>query len=434
MKRTLSLILTLALLLSFAVTLPSIAEEKKVVTVWTFDAEDLEETKFVSRLRKWAADFNAASDTIEVQVEGGKTAEVLLTTLAAGSTPDIFRNYWNNAPAWAQNGVLLDLTEYVNNAPESWNKADFLDAAWDLCTYNGHIYSIPYSYSSSFIFYDKDLLAQEGYEFPKTLDEMIEMADKLTIVGEDGKIERMGIVPDYPWLETVMWPVAFNAPYLSEDGKTVTFDDPEMVKAYQWQADMYAKYGYDNIKNFIESLGQGGTAQDPLLTGKIVFRWSADSSIPSYMDGAKITNKNIAMAMMPAASDGNSYGMLTCGVWGVNAKTADVDATMEVLYSLTSPENMKWMANGDYNNGTFCPRASALQYVIDGEFPEMSRECAKLLLDGKFRAFPMCSFIGPYLSEINTLMTEAISGFVPVQEACEEVVENVQPLADEANR
>lgn len=66
-----------------------------------------------------------------------------MTTIASGSTPDIFQNYWNNAPTWANNGALYDLTEFVNGGDAEWNKDDFIDAAWDVCTYEDKVYSTP---------------------------------------------------------------------------------------------------------------------------------------------------------------------------------------------------------------------------------------------------------------------------------------------------
>ncbi len=432
MKRIVATVLTLALMLSLAVSLTARAAEKTTVTVWTFAAEDEEPTSWFARVKKWATEYNEKSDTINIVLEGSKNAQVMLTTLAAGTTPDIFTNYWNNAPAWSDSGVLMDLTDFVKNAPESWDYADFLESSWGLSTYNDKIYSIPYTYSSSFVFYNKQILRDAGLEFPKTLDEMIKMADELTIVKEDGTIERMGIIPDHPWLETVMWPVAFNAPYVSEDGKTITFDDPEMIKAYQWQADMYAKYGYDNVKNFIESFGNN--AEDPLFTGKVVFRWRADSAVAAYTQYAAETNTDMGIEMLPAASDGNSYGMLTCAVWCVNARSENPEAAQEVLYGLTSPELFKELANGSYNNGTFLPRKSSLTYVAEGNFTEEARSIAAFLRDGNFRHFPMSSYIGEYLSSINTQMTEAVAGFITVEEGCKIVVEEVQPLCDKANQ
>ena len=138
--------------------------EKTVVTVWHMYAEDEEVTKPHQRLLQWAENYNATNtDNIEVVVSGAKTADVIMTTIASGSTPDIFQNYWNNAPTWANNGALYDLTEFVNGGDAEWNKDDFIDAAWDVCTYEDKVYSIPFTYSSTFLFYNKDMLAEAGY-------------------------------------------------------------------------------------------------------------------------------------------------------------------------------------------------------------------------------------------------------------------------------
>ncbi|MFQ8831551.1 MAG: hypothetical protein ACLR7U_00740 [Ruthenibacterium lactatiformans] len=50
------------------------------------------------------------------------------------------------------------------------------------------------------------------------------------------------------------------------------------------------------------------------------------------------------------------------------------------------------MAEGDYGNGAFMPRKSALDAVIamDG-VSEEAKQVAEMLRDGEFRAFPMSS-------------------------------------------
>lgn len=266
------------------------------------------------------------------------------------------------------------------------------------------------------------------------MDELIQCIDDCTKVGADGSIEQMGLIPDYPWLDNVLWPVAFGAQFIDEETNTITFDSPEMLKAYQFQADIYSKYGYDNVKRFIDSLGARATTEDPLFTGKLAIRWQADSALASMVDAAKETGTNMGIAPMPApAEGGEGQGMLSCGVWEVNAKTANAEATLKVLKSLTSAENMAFMAEGDYGNGAFMPRKSALDAVIamDG-VSEEAKQVAEMLRDGEFRAFPMSSYVNEYLTEISTYMTEALAGNMTVEDAAKAVVEAVQPMADEA--
>ncbi len=412
---------------------PAESTEKIVVEVWHMFAEDTEPTSASQRYQAWAEDFNATNEhNIEVVVSGAKTADVILTTIASGEKPDIFQNFWNNAPTWADNGAILDLSDYVANSSAEWDYDDFMPAAWDLAMLDGKTYSIPFSYSSTFMFYDKDMLAAAGYdEFPATMDELAQCIRDLTVVEADGTITQMGMIPDYPWLDNVMWPVAFNAPYLSEDGATVTFDDPAMLEAYQFVADIYAEYGYDNIKRFQESLGARATNEDSLFTGQTPIRWQSDSGLASMVEAATATETNMGIAPMPAPTEGDdNYNMLTGGVWQVNAKTENPDATWIVMESMTSKETMAMLAEGDHNNGTFMSRTSAIEAIKDMEVSQEAKDVADLLLTTTARPFPMCGFINEYLGAIGTQMNEVLLGNQTVEEAAANVVAEIQPLAD----
>lgn len=407
--------------------------EKTVVTVWHLYPEDGEVTKPHMRLLQWAENFNAANDDIEVVVSGAKTADVVMTTIASGATPDIFQNYWNNAPTWANNGALYDLTEFVNGDAE-WNKDDFIDAVWNMCTYQDKVYSVPFTYSSTFLFYDKDALAEAGWDaFPKTMDELAQCIRDCTVVEADGSISKMGMIPDYPWLDNVLWPVAFGAKYIDEATNTITFDSPEMIRAYQFQADIYEEYGYDEVKRFVDTLGARSTVEDALFTGKLAIRWQADTSLAGMLQFAEETGTNMGIAALPPAEEGGAaQGMLTCGVWEVNAKTANPEATWKVLSSLTSAENMAFMAEGDYGNGAFMPRVSALNALMDMDVSEEAKQIAAMLRDNQMNSFPMSAYLNEYLTEISNYMSEALAGYISVEEAAKAVVEAVQPLADAA--
>ena len=408
------------------------AGEKTVVTVWCMHAEDEEPTKPYQRLLAWAEDFNATNtDNIEVVVSGAKTADVITTTIASGSTPDIFQNFWNNAPGWANNGALLDLTEYVNAEDPEWDKSDFVDSIWELCTYQDKIYSVPMTISSTYLFYNKTMLANAGWtEFPTTMEELAQCIRDCTKVNDDGSIAQMGLIPDYPWLDNVLWPVAFGADYIDDSGK-ITFDSPEMMAAYQFQADIYNEYGYDEIKRFVDTCGARATNEDPLFTGKIAIRWQGDSAVASMVQAAKETNTEMGIVEMPpVTAGGKSQSMLTGGVWEVNAKTENIEATITVLKSLTK-ETMAYFAEGDFGGGNFQPRKSALTSITELDTAsDEAKQIAVMLRDGELHAFPMSSYVNEYLNEIGTYMTEAIAGNTTVEEAAKSVVEAVQPLAD----
>lgn len=389
------------------------------VTVWHLQPEDSEETCMHQRLLRWAEKFNAENtDNITVEVAGAKSVDVILTTIATGSTPDIFMNYWNNAPAWSDKGALYDLTDFVNNDAD-WNKADFVDATWGLCTYNDHIYSIPYSMSTTFMVYRPDLLAEAGWDhFPANTEELLQCAMDCTKLDDAGNIVQMGLVPDYYWLDTILWPAAFGGTWM--DGDTPDFTNKQQLEAYKFQSAILNKYGYDNVRRFVDSFGTPGTPEDALFKGKVAMRWLPDSALADMEEYGK--DVEWAMAPMPYPEGVQGGQMLTCGVWEMNAHTENPEATWKVMASLTGEENMKFLAEGDHNHGTFMPRKSALNHVInDLDVSENTKKNATVLLNDNLTHFPMVSYIGEYLNIISTEMNEALMGNISVEDAAQKV-------------
>ena len=96
-------------------------------------------------------DFNASHEDIQVEVSFGKTYDNVVTAIATQDTPDLFDMYWQYASPLAARGALYDLTEFVENDAE-FEKADFLERVWDLCTVDGKIYSIPNLASSCLLY------------------------------------------------------------------------------------------------------------------------------------------------------------------------------------------------------------------------------------------------------------------------------------------
>lgn len=411
-----------------AASTEQVKKDPVTITIWHLWAEDQEPTSIQQRLLKWAQKFNAENtDNITVQVSGSKKADAILTAISAGSTPDIFQNYWNNNSLWADKGALLDLTNYINN-DAAFNKADFLSGAWGQSTYKNKIYSVPFVATSAELYYRKDLLKAGGFDkAPTTLEELTAMAIALTKFDDKGNITQMGFVPDYPWLDNVLWPVAAGAKWIDEATNKITFNTPEMQKAYQFQVDIYNKIGYDKVMKFKDGFGKGATAEDPLLTGKIAMMHRAEGIIgPLEQYGA-----NVAWDVAPVPTANGGTPFLATNVFNINAKTKNADAAWKALASMTSTDQMKDYAQGAFNKGQLWSRKSALESVNSlSSASDKLKACSKILLAGEVRGFPMSAYINEYLTAINDEMQKALSGKQTVAEACANVEKKIQPLAD----
>lgn len=391
------------------------------LTVWTMYSVDQDTTKPYGRLQKWASDFNAKNKNIKVTVEGGKTANVILTAISAGSTPDIFQNQWQLAPSYSKAGSIVDLTKFVNSDTK-WNKSDFLDSVWGLCTYNNKIYSIPFTASTTYILYNPDILAQAGYStFPKTMDDLEKCAIATTVM-KDGSIVRAGLNPIFPWEDDVLWPVAFGAKWQDSSGN-ITFDTDAMRKAYTFEKDLIDNMGgYAKVSAWVSNFNSTrSTTNDPLLTGKCAMYFASDSNLAPVEAAAQQINATYKIATLPNQ-------MLTAGVWEMNAKTPSTSTAWTVLSSLTSADNMKYMANGDSNKGMFTPRKSSLKALEGYNVSDSVKQAANLLMTSNLEHFPMNGYVNDYLSSIGTHMAAYLSG----KETLDSAMANVQKEATAA--
>lgn len=426
-KKALALLMSLLMLVTLCAAGTGASAEEAVVTVWISSAEDEEPTSDFGRLSTWAAEFNEANaGRIRVEVAGGHTPSDILTVISAESTPDIFYNYWNNTPSWAEAGAILDLTDYIAATPE-YDIDDFLPYALAMAAHpDGRQFAIPWQASTSLLFYNKDMLAEAGYtEPPASLDEILEIHKAVTVV-ENGVVKQAGMIPDLPWLENVGWPVATGAYWADEQGN-VTFDTPEMQKAYAIQAEMYeAMGGFDAGQQFVSTLGKIGEATDPVLMGKVAMLYLPDNNINQYIQNG--TNANWGMIPLPGDT---GQQMLTIGTFAINAKSAHPDLAWEVLANLTGAQTyINYEVPGHFGNGRTMTRRSALEALANDEsFSEQIRVDAQGMLNAEMRGFAVSSYINEYLDIINEEMMEAVAGRLPVEQAAANVQERVSAVA-----
>ena len=311
-------------------------------------------------MKKLIDDFNASHEDIQVEVSFGKTYDNVVTAIATQDTPDLFDMYWQYASPLAARGALYDLTEFVENDAE-FEKADFLERVWDLCTVDGKIYSIPNLASSSFAVYNKNVLKEAGWEnFPTTFEDMIQCAKDCY----DLESTSMGMNPLSPWLDNVLWPSMTEASWNDADGNPV-FDSEAMRLAYSAQKELIDyQGGYAVATGWESDFGPArGSVTDPILTGEAGFLLLPDSAISSIynagVEAGYAYGEDWGIARVPGKS------MFTAAVYEMNAKTKNPEASWEVMSYLNSKEAMTYLAEGEKGVGALMPRKSALDALSE---------------------------------------------------------------------
>lgn len=166
----------------------------------------------------------------------------------------------------------------------------------------GKTYSIPFQRSTIVLYYNKELFAKAGLDPeqpPKTWDEMREYAQKLTKDGTWGlEIPVTGFA--YWMLQTFSLQNGQNL--MTEDGKQVMFNTPEVQEGLQYWADLAMK-----DKVMPEGATDWGTVPSDFLEGKTAMMYHTTGNLSNVKNNAKF---DFGVAFLPMKK---SYGSPTGG-------------------------------------------------------------------------------------------------------------------------
>jgi len=158
---------------------------------------------------------------IKVRVEGGKAPDLAL---------------------FPQPGLMAQFKDKLKPVPDAAQvlaKANYSEGALKYGRIGGTLYATPYdSNVKSFVWYSPKFFKDNGYEVPKTWDEMTQLTDKIIADHPDMKPWCAGVGSDaatgWPatdWLEDIM--LRQNAPTVYDDwiAHKIPFNDPKIQAA-----------------------------------------------------------------------------------------------------------------------------------------------------------------------------------------------------------
>lgn len=173
-------------------------------------------------VKKYAAAYKKA--TVKVQWIPGNYDQKSAAALLTKSGPDVFE--YGNGPTidMITGKQVVDLTDVYGDA-----KDDFTASLLDRMTWKGKIYGVPQVVDMQLFVYRKSMLQKAGVEPPKTLDELVAAAKKLTtgkvkglFLGNDG---GAGVLAG-----PVLWSSGHD--YLTSDNKP-DFDNAQVASALE---------------------------------------------------------------------------------------------------------------------------------------------------------------------------------------------------------
>lgn len=201
--------------------------------------------------------YNKVQNKVRVVGTWNNSYSKVLTEQLGGNPPDVYFDCsTGEVGTWAKNQYIKPLQPYIDKA--HWNTNLLTPSARSFVTYQGQIWAMPFLEDTFMLLYNKALFKKAGLDPnkpPTTWQEMRADADKMTIVGSDGRLTQAGMLPTYAgndfvgsWLPVYI--TAFGGSLADASGTHITANCTQCVAALQWERDYYDKWGADRIDRF----------------------------------------------------------------------------------------------------------------------------------------------------------------------------------------
>ncbi|MFD9733970.1 ABC transporter substrate-binding protein [Umezawaea sp. NPDC059074] len=271
-------------------------------------------------VERYAAAYDKAS--VKVQWNPGDYDSKLAAGLLAGGVPDVFESTLEISAV--RSGQIVPLDDVIGAA-----KDDFTATILAGHTIDGQVYGIPQAVDMQMLFYRKSMFAEAGVSPPSTVDELIDVAKKLTkgdvkgiFAGNDGGVAVLG--------GPALWSVGLD--YVTTEHE-VGFDEPSAAVAIGKLRELYTSGA------MLQGAVKDWAEPDAFTQGLVAMQWTGLWTVPAVQ---KALGDDFGVLPWPKL-DGNGRDSVPVGAFGamVNAKSKDVDAAKAFVKWL-------WIDRTDY--------------------------------------------------------------------------------------
>lgn len=330
------LLIVASLLLNACGAAEQPASEPKVLRVWIQWGDNPQQIQTLF-------DKYGAEAGVKVEVTAPIEDDKVLPALTGSNPPDILvLSGGDAAKSFYKEGLVDELAGAIKSG--NIDIADMFEAPLSQCRQGDLIVCLPWGTDAYALFWNKDLFEAAGLDPekpPSTMEELVEMADKLTITNPDGSIQQFGFIPDFDWSHTDLYVRNFGGFWYSDDGSALTANSQPMVDALTWQQQFYTQYGVDNIQAFRSGFGEYGSPDAPFYAGKVAMMVEGEWQVgPNFIPKLKPELNYGVTAFPPPASNPERAGTIVNQgtVVVIPSGAADKAASAELLAWMMTPD------------------------------------------------------------------------------------------------
>lgn len=276
---------------------------------------------------------------IEFQVIGWAEALTKCKLLfSSGTFPDVgFMSQIGYE--FAEEGYLLDLTEYIENDPEF--KAQFSDSVLDGVRYKDKIYWTPCAVGAFSLWYNTEIFEQAGLDPnspPQTLDELLDYAE--TIKKETGIPGlAVGAKAESDLTHVFMSIFASNAgeSLWNSSEQRLTLEDhrDEAIKSIEYMQEMVNRDIHQANPIEIDFYGGRTLFRDGQVAMTLDGVWALKEFKSQLEDGSE----KLCTTLFPKGDSGESISLMGIGGWCIPSSCEHPDEAWKFIKYLQTAEN-----------------------------------------------------------------------------------------------
>ena len=369
--------------------------------------------------------------TISQNVLANKDYKPKIATLGASdSLPDVFLLQGMDAKNFSDQGLILDLTQYVESSPY---KDLYKMSKFQPFTYNDKYYAIPAMNDGTctLVAYNAKAWEAAGYsEFPKTWDEVISAQKKLE---EQGYKYAVSFANGDAWQGTSIWLSTFGDRFTGSDwtfsaieNTGAKFTDKAFVDALQATNDVLNSGIFNPDYNSASQQVGNDAYIAGLSAAAICGNWDA-AYIKGNADQELIDNTKFAVLPQPkgaTASENTHASTMGYGL-AINSKVAEdpekLAACVDLIETLTGPEYANYLAENF--------AANSLCEVSDIDLSKFDQWDQDMY---NYYANPGCPVYDTYLDgAVMGVMNSGIQAMLNGSKTAQELAEEIQAKYDE---
>jgi len=276
--------------------------------------------------------YKSTHPNVDIQYESipGDFAAAYQNAVASGIPYDVMVPGNWLVQGYAAKGLLLDLTPLMER--DGISRDDFYASAFDALSYQDRVYAMPMGLHVEVVYYNKDMFDQAGLAYPKsdwTWDEMIEVADQLTIRDDSGNVTQWGV--DI-WQSANEWAAYLfqnDTWFMTEDGKC-NLTDPKVQEVFQNFYDIIHTHKVQPSVADLQELSR----DQMFLQGKLAMLGGAHWMAIRIAEDAPDLNYDVAP--LPRLAGKEPASVLNVHGWGIFKETQYPEAAWDLVKYLST--------------------------------------------------------------------------------------------------